>query len=71
MNLLWYLYVQFCDFAPAVVRNWNVNLNRWIYPGLESCMAGAAKKRIKVLRLLATKLPMLSCLGKDFKPGSR
>lgn len=28
-------------------------------------------KRTKVLRLLATKLSMLNCLGKNFKPGSK
>lgn len=33
-------------------------------------MADAADTRIKVIRLLAIKLPMLSGLGKDFKPGS-
>lgn len=64
MNLLWYLSVKFCDFPPSVVRNWGVNLNSWIDSGLENCMAGATDKRIKVLRLLETKLPMLGCLGR-------
>lgn len=55
-------------FLPAVATNWDVNLNNWVDSELESCMTDAAENKIKVLKLPTTKLPMLSYLGKDFKP---
>lgn len=35
------------------------------------CCRNKKHERTKVLRLLATKLSMLNCLGKNFKPGSK
>ena len=48
-----------------------MNFDSWIDPELESYMTNAADTRLKMIRLLAIKLPILSSLGKDFKPEGR
>lgn len=53
-------------FLLEVVTNWDMNLNNWIDPELESCMTGAAENKIKVLKLLTTKLPNAKLFGKGF-----
>lgn len=48
-----------------------MNFDSWTDPELDSYITNAADTKLKMIRLLATKLPMLSSLGNDFKPGSR